>query len=135
MENIVTPVSPERSRSGRLGRIHGQRFELSVREDLNEKGWLVFKNDNQVYLDENEFKQAKRSFNPFTKMVGYGNGFPDFVCIDIKEFDIKFVESKKNKYLSQEEKLKVAWIKENLKIPVEVAFNNKDGEIEYVSVG
>ena len=128
-------MTEENSNRGRLGRIHGQRFELSVREDLNEKGWLVFKNDNQVYLDENEFKQAKRSFNPFTKMVGYGNGFPDFVCIDIKEFDIKFVESKKNKYLSQEEKLKVAWIKENLKIPVEVAFNNKDGEIEYVSVG
>jgi len=135
MENIVTPNLLEKSRRGRLGRIHGQRFELSVREDLNEKGWLVFKNDNQVYLDENEFKQAKRSYNPFTHMVGYGNGFPDFVCIDIKEFDIKFVESKKNKYLSQEEKLKVAWIKENLKIPVEVAFNNKDGEIEYVSVG
>ena len=135
MENIVTPDLLEKSRRGRLGRIRGQRFELSVREDLNEKGWLVFKNDNQVYLDENEFKQAKRSYNPFTHMVGYGNGFPDFVCIDIKEFDIKFVESKKNKYLSQEEKLKVAWIKENLKIPVEVAFNNKDGEIEYVSVG
>ena len=134
MENIVTPDLLEKSRRGRLGRIHGQRFELSVREDLNEKGWLVFKNDNQVYLDENEFKQAKRSYNPFTHMVGYGNGFPDFLCITL-DGDVKFVESKKNKYLSQEEKLKVAWIKENLKIPVEVAFNNKDGEIEYVSVG
>jgi hypothetical protein len=67
-------------------------------------------------------------------MMMVGAGFPDFFCYSLSEpHEVVFIESKKNKYLTKEEKEQVVWIKENLKIPIEVAFMNKDGDVEYVS--
>ena len=125
----MTYDTEERKEAGKLARKHGARFESLVRADLNSKGWIVSKNDNKV--SEGHYKLGKRSYNPFTHVVGYGNGFPDFICW-FKDQGIMLVESKKNKYLSKEEKADVAWIKEHLGILIKVAFKNKLGEIEYV---
>lgn len=118
----------ERSIAGKTARKHGQNFEVSVRHDLTAKGWIVFKNDNK--LRNGVFAQAPKFYQKFRGMMMSCSGFPDFICINPKEDHI-FIECKKNKYLNQEEKFMVAWLKENIKIPISIAFKNKQGEIEY----
>jgi hypothetical protein len=138
-------------KQGKANRAAGKRFELKVRENLENQGWIVFRNSNDVELilkqtnfktikKENEnsiefsstfneqklgrFKQAKTKWNPFTKMpMSIQSGFPDFVCIFRRDtyFDVQFVECKVNGMLSKIERDKVEWIKTNLKIPVLVA--------------
>jgi len=40
---------------GKKNRAAGARFELKVRHDLESKGWIVFKNTNNVeFYEENE---------------------------------------------------------------------------------
>jgi hypothetical protein len=82
---------------------------------------------------------AKHTFNPFTKAMSAGNGFPDFVCFKYETlidtnvlFMIRLIECKMNGKLDKIEKEKVEWIKSNLKIPVIVASKGeKRGEIKY----
>lgn len=106
-----------RSIRGRKARKKGVSFELETRKDLMSKGWIVTKFDNDVI--DGELKQAKKSFNPFTKRLGIGNGFTDFLAIKIIKDDgiidyrIYGVESKKAKYLDKEEKEKVRWLLEH----------------------
>jgi len=123
MEN---DLSKEMSRRRKVG----HRFEIDVRDDLISKGWLVFKNNNKV--QNNRFVQAPHFFSPYKKMMTQGQGFPDFICVKAKERFVMFVESKKCKYLKPEEKEAVKWIKENLDIPIQIAFKNKQGGLQYV---
>lgn len=140
-------------KQGKSNRAAGKRFELKVREDLEEKGWLVFRNSNDVSdpfetdIGEysREFKQAKAKWNPFTRSpMTIQSGFPDFLCIQKVEreyvpgiinkptFFIKFVECKLGKYLDKKEKEKCSWILNKLKIKVFVAYKGeKRGEIKY----
>lgn len=69
---------------GKKSRKSGSEFERLVRKDLEEKGWIVIKNPNNVI--DGKFSPGKMKFNPFTKRVMMASGgFPDFICIRWKE--------------------------------------------------
>jgi hypothetical protein len=149
-------VDPEKVRQGKKYRAAGNRFQSRVREDLEEEGWIVFRNSNDVEFSEKMddclrelplggeipcgmFKQAKTKwvYNPVIHRripIGMSSGFPDFICIKklFGEFEVQFVESKMTGELDREEKDKIEWIKNNLKIPVIIASKGeKRGEIIY----
>jgi len=168
----------DHKKQGKANREAGKRFELKVREDLEKKGWTIFRNSNDVKWTSEpiintygqgeersraigsikkhyhsglkktfistqsigKFKQTTGHWNLFTKSIMVSqSGFPDFVCVRMMPaheilitWEVQFVECKVNDYLSAEEKVKVEWIKQNLKIPVIIASRGKKrGEIEY----
>jgi hypothetical protein len=102
---------------GSKGRAAGGQFELRVRKDLEEKGWIVDKWSNNV--DCEKIAPCKRVFKPFGPGKGVmtiGTGFPDFVCFSGREnglYKVIGVEVKMNGALSREEKEKCAWYLEN----------------------
>jgi len=99
-------------KKGRVSKATGARFELKVRKDLEEKGRVVDKWSNNVDLDEDKVVPAKRKYNPFSKVMAIGTGFPDFVSIKrIHEgaYSVIGVEVKINGLLSKIEKEKCAW--------------------------
>ena len=138
----------DKQKQGKNNRAAGKRFELKVRYDLESKGWIVFR--NSMDIKDNQFKQTTGHWNPYTKSIMMNSsGFPDFVCarlvpkeriprlIQYPTWHVKFVECKggdaNHKYLTKEEKEKVEWIKDKLKIPVFVANKGiKRGEIVYI---
>jgi hypothetical protein len=142
---------------GKHSRAAGKRFELKVRADLESRGWIVFKNSNDVKFEDfttpdnkyggvgrhGKFVACKPKFNPFTKsLMMNSGGFPDFILIK-REIDninlaifpmnvVQFVECKTNAMLDKAEKEKIEWIKQSLKIPVLIASKGiKRGEIYY----
>jgi len=40
--------NPNKVKQGKKNRASGKRFELIVRKDLESKGWIVFRNSNDV---------------------------------------------------------------------------------------
>lgn len=125
----------DKIKQGRISRRKGKAFELRVRKDLESKGWIVFRNSNDVI--DNKFKQTTGHWNPFTKTIMVSQtGFPDFICIKQVGIEIfttryfEFVECKINGKLDKTEKEKIDWVNNNLKIPVIIA-SKKDGEIIY----
>ena len=127
---------------GKHSRAQGKAFELKVRHDLEKLGWIVSKWSNNIELvgkgiinmDTNgKLISAKHTFNPFTKAISAGNGFPDFICIKYNgEWKVKLVESKITGKLDNIEKIKIKWLKDNLKIDIFVASKSKErGKINY----
>jgi hypothetical protein len=119
-------MTEEKRRQGRLNKAAGRRFEMSVRKDLESDGWIVCKWANNV--ENNKLIPAKHKFNPFTKVMSYGNGFPDFVCFkrirtagvglsydyeDKPLYEVIGVESKMGSYLDKNEKVKCLWLINN----------------------
>lgn len=101
---------------GSKGRMQGGQFELRVRKDLEEKGWIVDKWSNNVDLEEEKMIPAKRRFNPFSKVMTIGTGFTDFVAFQKMEdgnYKVIGIEVKMNGMLSQVEKEKCRWYLEN----------------------
>lgn len=99
-------------KKGRKSRAAGSRFELKVRRDLENKGRVVDKWNNNVDLDEGKIIIAKKKFNPFLRFTTIGTGFPDFISIkQIHEgsHSVIGVEVKMNGNLSKVEKEKCAW--------------------------
>ena len=124
-------------KKGRLSRAQGARFELKVRKDLEKKGRIVDKWTNNVDLEKNEISPAKRKYNPFTKVMVIGTGFPDFITIKkIHEgaYSVIGVEVKMNGILSKQEKEKCRWYLENgVFSDIWIAKKGeKRGEIDYV---
>jgi len=110
----VFSVSKKKSdiKKGKTSRAKGVRFELKVRKDLEAKGRVVDKWTNNVDLEKGKLITAKRKFNPFSKAMTIGTGFPDFISIrhvydDM--YSVVGVEVKINGILSKEEKEKCAW--------------------------
>jgi len=102
---------PNIKRGGR-SKAKGARFELQVRRDLEDKGRIVDKWNNNVDLEEEKLVQAKRKYNPFKKMLVLGTGFPDFISIKYiqdESYSVIGVEVKTNGILSKIEKEKCAW--------------------------
>ena len=101
---------------GKKNRISGQKFELFVRKNLEESGWIVIKNPNNVI--DGKFTQGKAKYNPFTKrLMMNSGGFPDFICFrtDHDSIIMMGVECKVRGYLDKEEKEKCDWlIKHNI---------------------
>jgi len=170
-------MTKENSLRGKKARAAGGRFELKVRKDLEAKGWIVDKWSNNVEFElikpteelgsihkgikimEEKAKleildakliPAKRRYNPFSKALAIGTGFPDFICFKKLEvetcafvngepysdevYEIIGVESKSNGTLDKEEKAKCVWYLENnifSKILI-AKKGTKRGEIEYV---
>ena len=95
-------------KKGKKSKARGGAFELKVRKDLEGKGWIVDKWSNNVDLDSGEVRTAKRKYNPFSKAMTIGTGFPDFVCFEKRGelYKVIGVEVKINGTLSLEEKKK-----------------------------
>ena len=98
-------------KQGKKNRASGARFELKVRHDLEEKGWVVSKWMNQVDLKYNIVKvdlnygddekgiigkalnsvpgkliPAKHKFCGFGRPMAIGTGFPDFVTFKVYHY-------------------------------------------------
>lgn len=100
-------------KKGRKSRASGASFELKVRRDLEDKGWIVDKWSNNVDLEEEKVVPAKRKYNPFKKALVIGTGFPDFITlkkIHNSSYGVEGVEVKKNGLLSKEEKEKCRFL-------------------------
>ncbi len=108
---------------GKKSKAAGTRFELKIRKDLESKGWIVDKWSNNVDLEKDKLVPAKRKYNPFSKIMVIGTGFPDFIAFrykrgifdkDIKQvfddYKVIGVESKMNGNLKKEEKKKAKWL-------------------------
>ncbi|RMD46101.1 hypothetical protein D6829_00325 [Candidatus Pacearchaeota archaeon] len=102
-------------KEGRKSRGAGARFEARVRADLESRGWIVDKWSNNVDLEKNQIVPAKKKFNPFSKVMSIGTGFPDFVCFQKNgdRFDVIGVEVKTSGRLKGEEKEKCRWYLKN----------------------
>lgn len=130
----------EFSKQGKRNRAAGARFELKVRQKLEEMGWIVSKWMNSVDYDRNDktgkIVPSKRKYNPFLKTMIIGTGFPDFVAFKKNEdsYEIIGVEVKARGYLDQIEKGMCHWLLEN-KIFQRILIarkGKKRGEIDYV---
>jgi len=132
-------VSKIKSAMGRKSRAAGKRFELKVRHDLESKDWIVCKWSNNVDLKgKGKLISAKHTFNPFTKAMSAGTGFPDFIAYRQSEIhswntnDVIAVESKMTGKLDKKEKQKVEWLLDNniFKV-ILIASKGEKGEILY----
>ncbi len=132
-ENGV-PVSKKKEeiKKGKKSRASGLSFELKVRKDLEGKGWIVDKWSNNVNLSEGKIEQAKRKFNPFSKIMTIGTGFPDFICFQKmgEYYKIIGLEVKKNGILDKDEKEKCKWYLDN-SVFNEIWVARDSGEIAY----
>ena len=134
------PLSKKKSeiKKGKTARKKGATFELKVRKDLEEKGWIVSKWPNNVDLETKKLVPAKKKFNPFLKtMMAVGTGFPDFISFQLvgeNLYNIIGVESKVNGLLSKEEKEKCAFLL-NQKIfnHIWISKETENGGIEYIN--
>jgi hypothetical protein len=141
MEEDVKETKNNFSKQGKKNRAAGGRFELKVRTNLEEMGWIISKWMNTVDYDRNgntgKLVPAKRKYNPFLKVLGIGTGFPDFVAfkrIGEKNCEVIGVEVKINGYLDQIEKGICQWLLQN-KIFSKILIakkGKKRGEIEYI---
>ncbi len=134
------------SSQGKKNRAAGQRFEAKVRENLESMGWIVDKWTNTVDYKKWKLVPAKRKYNPYSKIMIIGTGFPDFICIKHKQernpgkneknFDIIGVEVKRNGYLDKVERGMCFWlIENNIFSRILIAKSKKTGrkiEVEYV---
>lgn len=126
-------------KQGKKNRASGAAFELRVRKDLESKGWIVDKWGNNVetgddkkgWLVKDLWKliPAKRKFNAFSKVMGIGTGFPDFMAFTYSDSNATYpvgppyylsginvvigVECKVGKYLDKIEKEKCKWLLDN----------------------
>lgn len=103
-------------KKGRTSRARGARFELKVRRDLEEKGRVVDKWNNNINLETKKLIIAPKKFNPFSKVMTIGTGFPDFISIKHihnEMYSVIGVEVKMNGLLSKIEKEKCVWYLKN----------------------
>lgn len=126
-------------KKGKMSRARGARFELKVRRDLESKGRIVDKWNNNVDLEAEKVIIAKKKFNPFLKCTTIGTGFPDFISIkQIHEgaHSVVGVEVKMNGVLSKIEKEKCRWyLQKGIFSQIWIAKAVKSGrkiEIEYI---
>lgn len=99
---------------GTKSKSSGSQFELRVRKDLEEKGWIVDKWSNNLDIEGGKIVPCKRVFKRFSANKGVmtiGTGFPDFVAFQKMDNKYKIigVEVKINGKLSREEKEKCSW--------------------------
>ena len=145
MKKEILKIQPQSSyqKQGKKNQQAGARFERKVRADLEDKGWIVSKWQNNVefYID------AQKSPHVFGKLIPAkqgrfrktSTGFPDFICmkrismIPAPNYEVFGVEAKSKGYLSKEEKEKCKWLLDNNifnKILI-ASKGKKRGSIEY----
>ncbi|HED06256.1 MAG TPA: hypothetical protein ENI61_06205 [Ignavibacteria bacterium] len=147
----------DKVKQGKQNRVSGLKFELKVRKDLEEKGWIVSKWNNNIDLENNKIIPAKHKFNPFKKVMTLGTGFPDFIAftkpnqylMSYEDFyTIKYigedienkgysevigVEAKSDGRLNKIEKEKCVWyLKNHIFSKILIASKSKErGKIDY----
>jgi hypothetical protein len=112
----VVLKNKDKIKRGKKSRAAGTRFEAKVRKDLEEKGWVIDKWTNNVDLEKNKLIAARRKFNPYSKILGIGTGFPDFIATRLSEkgkYEVIGIEVKIKGNLDKEEKLKAKWYLDN----------------------
>jgi hypothetical protein len=122
---------------GKKARSSGAQFELEARKDLEEKGWIVCKWTNNIDLEKNKIVSAKRKFNPFSKAMTIGTGFPDFIAfkkMNENFFKVIGVEVKLSGVLDREEKEKCRWYIENNIFNEFILAKKSEGRIIYLNV-
>lgn len=131
--------SKTQKKKGKSSRSRGARFELKVRHDLEEKGRIVDKWNNNVDLENNKMIIAKKKFNPYFKAMTLGTGFPDFIAIThVRDefYSVIGVECKTNGILSKVEKEKCKWyLEKKIFSQIWIAKQKQVGrklEIEYI---
>lgn len=123
---------------GKKSRASGARFELKVRNSLENDGWIVDKWMNNVDLEKRKLIKAKRKFNPFLKILGIGTGFPDFIAFKLvrgNNYEVIGVEVKANGWLDKSEKEKCRFLLDK-KIFSKILIasrGKKRGAIEYIN--
>ena len=126
----------DKSKQGKKNRAAGARFELKVRGELEKQRWIIDKWTNNVDLKEEKLVKAKRKYNPFSKIMIIGTGFPDFIAFRIKsnKYEVIGIEVKGNGWLDKQEKEKCKFLL-NKKIFSKILIakkGKKRGEIEYI---
>jgi hypothetical protein len=133
-----------KSSMGKKSRAAGARFELKVRKDLEEKGWITDKWTKNVDLEKMELVPTRRKFIPGKGFLGIGTGFPDFIAfrpvVDTEEkkkfynYNVIGVESKMNGILEKKEKEKCEFLLERgiFKNILIARKGEKKGSIEYI---
>ncbi len=133
-----------KSSMGKKSRAAGARFELKVRKDLEEKGWITDKWTKNVDLEKMELVPTRRKFIPGKGFLGIGTGFPDFIAfrpvVDTEEkkkfynYNVIGVESKMNGILEKKEKEKCEFLLERgiFKNILIARKGEKNGSIEYI---
>ena len=137
-------MTEKNSKRGKKAKATGADFERRVRKDIELKGWIVAKWPNNVsdfpadninrplgLREDRKLIPAKNKFNPFSKAMMLGGGFPDFiayklfgngVCAELVNgklerldgtYGVIGVESKVQGYLDKVEKLKCEWLLKN----------------------
>ena len=129
-------MTKKNSIRGKKSRAAGARFELKVRNNLENEKWIVDKWTNNVDLEEKKLIKAKRKFNPFIKILSIGTGFPDLICFRRKGdlYEIIGVEVKANGWLDKNEKEKCKFLLDK-KIFSRILIakkGKKRGVIEYI---
>jgi len=130
-------VDPKNVATGRNNKANGAAFELRVRKDLEDKGWIVSKWPNNII--DGKLCAAKHKWNGPGRPMALGTGFPDFIAFrliwEVEDFneqtrggtihnfefenmpkmlyEIIGVESKINGYLDKVERLKCQWYLNN----------------------
>lgn len=103
---------------GKKSKSSGSQFELKVRKDLENKGWIVDKWSNNLDIEADKVVPCKRVFKRFAANKGVmtiGTGFPDFIAFQKMENQYKIigVEVKISGKLSRIEKEKCSWYLKN----------------------
>ena len=99
-------------KQGKRNKASGADFEKRVRADLESKGWIVSKWQNNI----KEGKCVPAKPGRYRMMQ---TGFPDFIAYKLDEespflvYEVNFVECKSNGYLKPEEKEKAKWYLNN----------------------
>ncbi len=122
---------------GKKNRSSGARFELKVRNIMEKEGWIMDKWTNNVDLKEDKLIKSRRKYNPFSKVLSIGTGFPDFIGFRLakENYEVVGVEVKANGWLDRSEKEKCWWYLEK-KIFSKILIakrGKKKGEIEYIN--
>lgn len=139
----------KKSKIGKKSRAAGKRFELSVRKELESRGWIVCKWTNTVIFDNNgngKLEPAKSKYNPFLKrIISEGAGWPDYIGIRRNKkffnfFDVIGIESKMNikTGLDYEERKKaVFYLNHKIFNNLYIAYKEKNGRktiIKYINI-
>lgn len=134
MKEDVKEINGKR---GKKNRSSGARFELKVRNAMEKEGWIIDKWTNNVDLKEDKLVKSRRKYNPFSKVLSIGTGFPDFIGFRLakENYEVIGVEVKVNGWLDRSEKEKCWWyLEKKIFSKILVAKRGKKkGEIEYVN--
>ena len=121
----------DKKEQGRKNRNRGNTFERSTRNNLEKLGFIVCKWNNTIKDDK--IVSAPHKYNPFTKIMTIGNGFPDFIAYKKEENNWKIiaVEAKYAKYLDKNEKEMCDWyLKHGIFDKIYISYSQK-GKLKY----